>query len=194
VAAHPVLPPLFARPRKPDRGRSWPCWLGGSAEPCGPRVHLGARWGAGAARAAWCPRPETLARIRPGETTCDEVLRICGASPEEEARLPSGETRMLVYSRAAGGNHTGGRSFGWFGTVSRWDVEHHEVQIELDHDCVRDIQAPRPPPLGSGDPPPPSRPVRIPGAAPWLVICEAMRGVRRLTRDLVLPGVPRQQK
>ena len=29
----------------------------------------------------------------------------------------------------------------WLATVHRWDVEHHEVEIELDGDRVRDIQA-----------------------------------------------------
>ena len=34
-----------------------------------------------------------------------------------------------------------GRRFGWFATVSHWDVEHNEVQIEFEQDRVRDIQA-----------------------------------------------------
>jgi hypothetical protein len=103
------------------------------------RVHLG-RGGARGRESGVVPSQETLARIRPGETTYDEVLRVCGASPGEEARLPSGETRMLVYRGQRAVPH-GWRSFGWFGTVSRWDVEHHEVQIDLDHGRVRDIQA-----------------------------------------------------
>ena len=86
------------------------------------------------------PSKEALERIRPGETTHEEVLRLCGPSPEEEARLPSGETRMLVY-RGQRLVPQGWRSFGWFGTVSHWDVEHHEVQIDFEHDRARDIQA-----------------------------------------------------
>ncbi len=103
------------------------------------RVLLG-RGGARGRESGVVPSPETLARIRPGETTYDDVLKICGASPEEEARLPSGETRTLVYRGQRVVPH-GWRSFGWFGTVRRWEVEHHEVQIELDHDRVQDIQA-----------------------------------------------------
>jgi hypothetical protein len=34
-----------------------------------------------------------------------------------------------------------GRRFGWFATVSHWDVEHHEVQIDFEQERVRDIQA-----------------------------------------------------
>jgi len=47
---------------------------------------------------------------------------------------------MLVY-RGQRLVPQGWRSFGWCGTVSHWDVEHHEVQIDFDHDRVRDIQA-----------------------------------------------------
>ncbi len=103
------------------------------------RVHLG-RGAAPGRESGTVPSKEALARIRPGETTYEEVLRVCGPSPDEEARLPSGETRMLVY-RGQRVVPQGWRSFGWFGTVSHWDVEHHEVQIDFDHDRVRDIQA-----------------------------------------------------
>jgi len=33
------------------------------------------------------------------------------------------------------------RSLGWFATVSHWDVEDHEVQIDFERDLVRDVQA-----------------------------------------------------
>jgi hypothetical protein len=33
------------------------------------------------------------------------------------------------------------RRLGWLATVHRCDVEHHEVEIELDGDRVRDVQA-----------------------------------------------------
>ena len=32
-------------------------------------------------------------------------------------------------------------SYLWLSTVRRWDVERHEVRIELDGDLVRDVQA-----------------------------------------------------
>jgi hypothetical protein len=103
------------------------------------RVHVG-RGTAPDRESGMVPPKEALARIRPGETTYEEVLRVCGPSPDEEARLPSGEPRMLVY-RGQRLVPQGWRSFGWFGTVSHWDVEHHEVQIDFEHDRVRDIQA-----------------------------------------------------
>jgi hypothetical protein len=30
---------------------------------------------------------------------------------------------------------------GWLVTVNRWDIEHHEVEIELEGDRVLDVQA-----------------------------------------------------
>ena len=55
-------------------------------------------------------------------------------------RLPSGETRTLVYRGQRMVPHRR-RSFGWFATVSHWDVEDHEIQIDFERDLVRDIQA-----------------------------------------------------
>jgi hypothetical protein len=31
--------------------------------------------------------------------------------------------------------------FGWLATVGSWDVEHHEVEIELERNVVREVQA-----------------------------------------------------
>ena len=39
------------------------------------------------------------------------------------------------------GNPHHGRRFGWFSTVSHWDVEQQEVQIDFEGERVRDIQA-----------------------------------------------------
>ncbi|PYN71937.1 MAG: hypothetical protein DMD96_35365, partial [Candidatus Rokuibacteriota bacterium] len=33
------------------------------------------------------------------------------------------------------------RRLGWLTTVSRWDVEHHEVEITLERNVVQDVQA-----------------------------------------------------
>jgi hypothetical protein len=86
------------------------------------------------------PSPETLARIRPGETTYDDVLKLTGGEPEEEQRLPSGEIRSMTY-RGQTMVPNRGRRFGWFATVNHWEVEHREVQIDFEHERVRDIQA-----------------------------------------------------
>jgi hypothetical protein len=86
------------------------------------------------------PSQETLGRIRPGETTYDDVLKLTGGEPEEEQRLPSGEIRSVVY-RGQTMVPNRGRRFGWFATVNHWEVEHREVQIDFEHERVRDIQA-----------------------------------------------------
>jgi hypothetical protein len=103
------------------------------------RVHVGRGEATGRATGQ-VPSQETLARIRPGETTHEEVLRLVGSEPEEEQRLPTGEIRAMIYrGQRLVPRH--GRRFGWFSTVSHWDVEQHEVQIDFEQDRVRDIQA-----------------------------------------------------
>jgi hypothetical protein len=103
------------------------------------RVHIGR--GEGQARQSGAvPSRDALEKIRPGETSYEEVLRLCGPHAEEQERLPSGETRTLVYRGERVVPHRR-RSFRWFATISHWDVEHHEVQIDFEHDRVRDIQA-----------------------------------------------------
>jgi hypothetical protein len=103
------------------------------------RVHVG-RGGDDGRQSGVIPSREVLEQIRIGETRFDEVVRLCGPHAEEEANLPSGETRTLVYRGERIVPHRG-RSFGWFATVSHWEVEHHEVHIEFEHDRVRDVQA-----------------------------------------------------
>jgi len=83
---------------------------------------------------------ETLARIKPGETTRDEVLRLCGPDAEEHEDLESPEHRTLVYRGVRLVPHRR-LSVGWLATVSHWDVEHHETEIAFDGDRVRDVQA-----------------------------------------------------
>jgi hypothetical protein len=83
---------------------------------------------------------DTLRRIRPGATTYDEVLELCGRDVEERSRVTDPEHRSLVYR----GRRVVPRRrqvLGWLATVRHWDVEEHEVEIELERDVVRDVQA-----------------------------------------------------
>ena len=66
------------------------------------RVHVGRGEATGRARGE-VPSQEVLARIRPGETTYQDVLRLVGSEPEEEQRLPSGEIRAVIYRGRAPG-------------------------------------------------------------------------------------------
>ncbi len=103
------------------------------------RVHVGRGEAPGRASGR-VPSPEALERIRTGETSYEDVLKLVGADPEEEQRLPSGEIRAVIYRGQRTVPHRG-RRFGWFATVSHWDTEHHEVQIDFEQGRVRDIQA-----------------------------------------------------
>lgn len=103
------------------------------------RVHVGRGEAPGRARGE-VPSQEVLARIRPGESTYEDVLRLVGSAPEEEQRLPTGEIRAVIYRGERLVPHRG-RRFGWFATVSHWEMENHEVQIDFEQDRVRDIQA-----------------------------------------------------
>ncbi len=83
---------------------------------------------------------ETLGRIVPGETTFDEVIRLCGTDAEHHEHLATPGHRTLVYhGRRLVPQRK--RTFGWFSTLSHWDLEDHTAQIELDGDRVRDVQA-----------------------------------------------------
>jgi hypothetical protein len=68
------------------------------------------------------------------------VLRFCGPDVEEHQQLAPSHRRTLV-CRGRRLLPQGRRVFGWLATVRHWEVEHHEVRIELEGDVVRDIQA-----------------------------------------------------
>ncbi|HEX9822437.1 MAG TPA: hypothetical protein VGD07_22795 [Methylomirabilota bacterium] len=101
------------------------------------------------ARAAAAPPPRqqgvvlergVLDKVVPGVTTHDEVLKLCGHDVEEQSRLAAPERRTLIYRGRRVLPHRQ-RAFGWLATVDHWDVEQHEVEIELDGNVVRDVQA-----------------------------------------------------
>jgi hypothetical protein len=103
------------------------------------RIHVG-RPAEGGRQSGTIPPRDALEQVRPGETTYADILRLFGPHAEEQERLPSGVMRTLVYRGQRVVPHRR-RSFYWFSTVSHWDVEDHEVQIDFERDLVRDIQA-----------------------------------------------------
>jgi len=105
------------------------------------RVHVG-RWNGR-------PRPResgiilsraALEKIVPGETTREQVIRLCGADAEQYEQFPASDRRTLIYRGRRLVPKTR-RVFGWVSTVGHWEVERHEVRIELERDVVRDVQA-----------------------------------------------------
>jgi hypothetical protein len=83
---------------------------------------------------------ETLARIVPGVTTYEEVLRYCGPEAEEHEQLTAPGRRTLIY-RGRRVAPQGRRALGWLATVRRWSIEQHEVEITLERNVVTDVQA-----------------------------------------------------
>ena len=83
---------------------------------------------------------QTLERIVPGETTYEEVVRLCGPLAEVREQIPRSEHRTVVYRGRRRVPHRGW-TLGWLAGVSHWEVEDHEVEIELDGDRVRDVRA-----------------------------------------------------
>jgi hypothetical protein len=111
------------------------------ASAAGARVRVG-RWRA-------VPRPrqtgvivsrEALQKIVPGETTREAVIRLCGPDTEHLEQFPDAARRTLVY-RGRRLVPKMRRVFGWVSTVEHWEVEQHEVRIDLEHDVVHDVRA-----------------------------------------------------
>ncbi|TMQ16602.1 MAG: hypothetical protein E6K82_23160 [Candidatus Rokuibacteriota bacterium] len=84
--------------------------------------------------------PDTLRRIVPGVTTYEQVLQLCGRHVEELSRLTTPDHRTLVY-RGRRIVPRRRRALSWLATIEHWDAEDHEVDIELERDVVRDVQA-----------------------------------------------------
>ena len=104
------------------------------------RVHVGSPARGPVSEEGTAPSAETLARIRPGETTADEVRQLCGPCSEEVEQLDEPGKRTLVYrSRRLAPQRS--RSWGWIATVDHWEVELQEVDIAVTQDVVGDVQA-----------------------------------------------------
>lgn len=83
---------------------------------------------------------DTLEQITPGVTTYEQVLHLCGPDVEQVEKLPLSERRTLVY-RGQRVMPQRRRTFGWLTTLRGWGVEDHEVEIDIEHEVVRDVRA-----------------------------------------------------
>ena len=104
------------------------------------RIHISPRSGPTERQTGTVVARETLARIAPGTTTYAELIRLCGADHEEHEQPLAPDRRVLVY-RGRKVVPQRRRRLGWLATVSRWDVEHHEVEITLERNVVQGVQA-----------------------------------------------------
>jgi hypothetical protein len=105
------------------------------------RFHVG-RWDGvpRERRAGVLLSPDVLARIRPGETTHDEVLRLCGGDVEVAEHFPADGRKTLFYRGRRIRPQTR-RLVGFLSAVRHLEVERHEVAIELAGDVVQDVKA-----------------------------------------------------
>ena len=105
------------------------------------RLHIGsARADKAARHTGVVLSPDTLAAIRPGESTYADVVRLCGRPEEETEEQGASPRRSLVYR----GRRTIPErrlNLGWVATVNGWNAEEHEVVITLDGDRVRDVRS-----------------------------------------------------
>lgn len=83
---------------------------------------------------------QTLARVVPGQTRYEELAELIPGHPDEDERLESPGRKTLVY-RGRRIVPERRRTFGWLATVDHWDVEHHEVEVELEGDVVSGVHA-----------------------------------------------------
>jgi len=83
---------------------------------------------------------EQIARLVPGQTTREQVLDIAGPDPEEVERIDAPDRRTLIY-RGRRVVPRRNRRMPWVTMVLGWDVEEHEVEVELERDVVRDVRA-----------------------------------------------------
>ena len=83
---------------------------------------------------------EQLARVVPGQTTREQLLEMARGMPEEFEQLNAPDRRTLIF-RGRRLVPRRARRYGWVTTVGAWDVEHHEVEVEMERDVVRDVQA-----------------------------------------------------
>jgi hypothetical protein len=105
------------------------------------RLHVGGRDARGSTgRDAVALGPETLAQIRPSETTYEEVIRLCGRPDEESEEMDAAPRRSLVYRRRRTMPERR-LDLGWVATVNGWNAEEHEVVVELDGDRVRAVRS-----------------------------------------------------
>jgi hypothetical protein len=83
--------------------------------------------------------PDALESIRPGQTTYDDVIRRLGQPDEHRRRMGDGDRHTIVY-RATRRVAESGFAVGRLTTVRHWDIERHEVEIDLDGGRARDLR------------------------------------------------------
>jgi hypothetical protein len=105
------------------------------------RLHVGSsRAGRAGRQTGVVLSAETVAAIRPGESTYADVIARCGLPEEETEEVGGAPRRTLVY-RGRRSIPDRRLSLGWVATVNGWSAEDHEVVFTFEGDRVRDVQS-----------------------------------------------------
>jgi hypothetical protein len=100
------------------------------------RIHVGA---APARQTGVLLDGDTIAKLRPGESTYDDVRKLFGSDYEEHERKHGADAqRTLTYRGQRLVPHRDWR-LGKLSHVRHWDLEVHEVDIDLQNDRVADV-------------------------------------------------------
>lgn len=84
---------------------------------------------------------EIIAKLRPGESTYDDVLKLFGSDYEEHEHTHGADSqRTLTYRGQRLVPHRSWQ-LGKLSRVRHWDLEKHEVDVELQNDRVADVHA-----------------------------------------------------
>jgi len=83
--------------------------------------------------------PDVLDRIVPGQTSREDVLRLCGTEVEEEEHRGEPGRSVLVYRGWRAVPETRQR-MRWVATVEAWRVTAQEVRIDVERGLVKDVQ------------------------------------------------------
>ena len=105
------------------------------------RLHIGSARASSATRHTGVVlSADTLAAIRPGESTYDDVVALCGRPEEETEELGASPRRSLVY-RGRRSIPERRLNLGWVATVNGWNAEDHEVVITFDGDRASGVRS-----------------------------------------------------
>ncbi len=83
--------------------------------------------------------PEHMDQIAVGESTYENILRLCGPPSEDQAHSATPDQRTILYrGRRWVPRWVGG--FGLLTAATGWDVEDHDVEISFERGRVVDVQ------------------------------------------------------
>ena len=124
-----AIGPVIGRSRDSPRQRRWRARAPGPWTACPDRARPASSCRAGRSRRSCPARPRATRWSGSAAPTWSST----SSSPRSDRQTLVYRGRRLVPKTRP--------IFGWVSTVDHWEVERHEVKIELERDVVRDVQA-----------------------------------------------------